>query len=85
MVKHELLNVAKNYIADKCDKTGWIIENIISEKDEKVIKNLKKRIHEEKLTIYQTDKTGKFVMDSLSNYEQKMQKHLANDTIVSDK
>ena len=65
------------------DKTGGIIENNVSEKGEEVIKKLKKRSHEEKLTIYQTDKTGIFVMVSLCNYEQKMTKHLAYDIIVT--
>ena len=35
MVKNELLNVAKSYIADKCDISGRILESNVSEKDEK--------------------------------------------------
>ena len=85
IVKDELLYVAKEYITKNCDRNGRILKNNISKKDEEIIQNLKSRVDKENLTIYQTDKTDKFVMDSLYNYEQKMQKHLANDTIVSDK
>ena len=53
--------------------------------DEKVVNALKTRIENEGLCVYETDKTGKLVIDTLDNYEAKMQKHMAGDTFVTEK
>ena len=36
----------------------------------------------EGLVIYETDKTGKFVVDELENVENKMEKHFQNDKVI---
>ena len=39
----------------------------------------------ENICVYETDKTSKFVVDTLSNVENKMKKHLKDDLVISDK
>ena len=46
---------------------------------------MKKRVKEENLVVYQTDKTNNFVVDTLDNAEHKMKKHLENDEVISAK
>ena len=84
-VKDELLKVANMYIENHCSKNGTVNENNLSENQEKSIKMLKSRVVAEELTIYETDKTKKFVIDTLENVEKKMEKHLKPDKIVDHK
>ena len=84
-IKKELVKVAKEYIKEKCNSKGEIIENNISKKQENTIKSLKKRTEVEGLSIYETDKTKKLVIDTLENVEAKMAKHVEKDMTISDK
>ena len=40
---------------------------------------------EDDLVCYETDKTGKFTLDTLENYSNKMEKHIKNDEIINEK
>ena len=40
---------------------------------------------EENLVCYKTDKTGKFALDTVQNYSEKMVKHIKDDKTVSAK
>ena len=84
-VKNELMVVVNEYVNDNCDKSGRVKESNISVSQEKSLKELKSRIAEEKLVIYETDKTGNLVVDTLENVEAKMKKHVENDEIISDR
>ena len=77
--------VAKEYISDYCDKNGKIKDSNISIDQQKAMKELKRRVEVDNLVIYETDKTGKFVIDSLENMENKMKKHFENDDIIDGK
>ena len=84
-VKTELLKVVENYRMENCDKFGNILENNLKDQEVKTIKNLKKRMKDEKLVCYETDKTGKFTLDTLENYSKKMEKHTKCDKMLSEK
>ena len=82
-MKKELLKVVENYKNEFCDKTGKIkVGNNLLRENENAIKTLKKKCENENLAIYETDKTGKFVVDTLENYENKMRKHFKEDKII---
>ena len=65
-VKHELLRVAKDFMQENCDKSGKVTNSNISEKQEKGLEEIRKQF-EDGVVIYETDKTSKFAMDTLSN------------------
>ena len=69
------MKVGTEYKKEKCDKKGKHIESNLDKETDNAIKKLKKRVVKENLAIYQTDKTAKFVLDSLENLENKMKKH----------
>ena len=75
-VKIELIKVVENYKKKNCDKFGNVLDNNLSEQEIRTIKNLKSRIKEEELVCYETDKTGKFTLDTVTNYVKKMYKHI---------
>lgn len=84
-IKGELMKTAEEYVKMNCNEDGSIKNNNISVTQEKSIKDLKKRVKDENLVIYQTDKTNNFVVGTLDNAEHKMQKHLKNDEVISAK
>ena len=74
-----MLKTVDEYMKTSCDKSGKLKSSNLSNSSEKSLKVLKKRISDENLTVYETDKTGRLVVDTLDNYEHKMQKHIIND------
>ena len=84
-VKDELMNVANKYVKENCDKRGKVLKSNFDQRQEGHLKSLKTRLESESLTVYETDKSGNFVVDTLDNLDRKMQKHLKNDKVVSNK
>jgi hypothetical protein len=84
-VKKELEIVFVNHMKEHCDKFGNVIENNLTEKQVKAIKTLKCKMKEEELVCFETDKTGKFALDTKANYIKKMEKHMKNDEIITMK
>ena len=84
-VKEELLKTVDKFMEEKCDKNGRLKEANFSKKEEKTLKSLKKRISDEELAVYESDKTGKLVVDTLENYEHKMKQHMHNDKVLTQK
>ena len=82
-MKEELLKVVDEYTEKFCDKKGRIIENNFTKDEEATLKELKRKVDLENLTIYETDKTGKFVVDTTDNYENKMKVHIETDAILT--
>ena len=82
-VKSELLNVAKEYIEKHCDKKGNLKESNFDKAKVENLKELKKRVDDEALAVYSTDKTGKFAIDTMENVKVKMDKHIKNDKIIT--
>ena len=70
-------------MAANCTKSGKIKANNFSISQEECLKNFKKKVETENVTVYETDKTGKFVVDTLDNYDSKMKMHTKNDRLLS--
>ena len=84
-LKEELTKVVVKYKDEHCTKRGKTKNSNLNDNDEKVLKSLKHKVKEQKLAIYETDKTGKLCIDTLSNVEQKMSAHFVRDDLISEK
>ena len=73
------------YKKDNCDSFGNVLDNNLSKKELKDLKNLKARIKNEGLICGETDKTGKLILDTRDNVKKKMKKHIQEDTIINEK
>jgi hypothetical protein len=73
------------YRKDHCDQFGNIIENNLDEKQQESIKTLKRKMQDEELVCYTTDKTGNLVLDTIKNYSKKLSKHIKEDDVITDK
>ena len=83
-LREELMKVAQKYKSEECDLNGKPKLSNLSNVDELTLKNLKKKVEDNNLAVYQTDKTDKLAIDTLSNLEEKMQAHVLNDKIVPE-
>ena len=68
-----------------CDKHGNVIDGNLTEKQVKTIKDINNKIKEEDLVCFESDKTGNLKLDKRDSYMMKMQKHIANDEVISEK
>ena len=84
-MKKELVKETEKYIIEHCDKKGNPKNRNLTRKQENSIKSLRKRTEIEKLAIYETDKTKKLVLDTLSNVKDKMEEHLVKDRVITPK
>jgi hypothetical protein len=84
-LKSELRKVVMKYKNENCDTFGNILDNNLSKTELKELKNLKNRIEKEGLICSQTDKTGRLTLDTLENMTEKMEKHVKNDKVVTEK
>jgi uncharacterized protein YwbE len=84
-LKSELRKVVVKYRNEKCDAFGNLLDNNLSETQQKNLKNLKSRIRQEGLVCSQTDKTGKLTLDTVDNIVKKMEKHIHEDKIINEK
>ena len=84
-MKKELVKKTEKYIIEHCDKKGNPKNRNLTRKQENSIKSLRKRTEIEKLAIYETDKTKKLVLDTLSNVKDKMEEHLVKDRVITPK
>ena len=64
-VKNELKEVFIRYKNNNCDKFGNVLRNNLTKKQVEAIGNLKKKISEDGLVCYETDKTGKLALDTI--------------------
>ena len=76
-VKNELKKVFKKYMKKHCDEEGNQLENNLTMRQTTGIKDLKTKMKAEDLVCIETDKTGKFALDTKENYMKKIQKHIS--------
>ena len=84
-LKYDLKQIFMRYREKHYDKSGNILKNNLNVKQLKSIKELKTKMNSESLVCYKTDKTGKFVIDTIENYSAKMEKHTKNDVDIAEK
>ena len=75
-LKEELLKVAENYVKSNCQRDGKLKNSNLSKSQEKTLRNLQNRMKSENICVYETDKTSKFVVDSVENLKNKMEIHV---------
>ena len=77
--KSHMLEKVDEYMRNKCDEKGYPKSNLT--KDEKVgLKELKKKIDDQELVVFKTDKSGKLSVDTVENYKSALEVHTVNDT-----
>ena len=81
----ELKRIFKDFTKKNCDRFGNLKENNLNEEKRNTIKDLKKKIKDEELVCFKTDKTGYLALDTQENFEIKMDKHIENDKIIGEK
>ena len=57
----------------------------LTEEQVKGMESLIKRRNDKEITIFQTDKSSKFSVDSLSNYVEAANTHIEGDTVIDGK
>ena len=73
-VRNELKSIFINFKKENCDKYGNLIENNLDDVQVQTIKELKKKIDDENLVYYKTDKTGKGALNTVKNFKDNMKK-----------
>ena len=76
-LKTRLRHVTNQYIQSQPHSTT------LSKSEEAGLKSLKKRVSDKEIVIFQTDKSGRFAVDSLVNYVQSSQTHTVNDPVIT--
>ena len=82
--KQKLLDTLNTYMTTHCDKNGEIKEFNLSPEEKKNLKEVKKDIKDKNIVVFTTDKSGKFSVDSPTNYEKAVHKHTEKDVEVKD-
>ena len=67
-VKTELKEVFMKYMEEHCDEKGNLLDGNLTTEQVKAIKDLKMKMKNENLVCVETDKTGKFALDTKENY-----------------
>ena len=70
------------YQRKHCGKKGKIKDQNITEDEEKAIKSVKRKIANKEVVVSTTDKSGRFTIDTPSNYEDAVMLHTVNDVEV---
>ena len=84
-VKIELKKVFSNYRTKNCDKFGNIKDNNLDKKQFETIRSLNKKMKEENLVCFKTDKTGYLALDTQESLAKKMEKHIKDDKVIDEK
>ena len=74
----ELKRVFKDFKNKHCDRFGNLKENNLDEEQRNTIKNLKKKMKEEELVCFKTDKTGYLALDTQENFREAFNKKNGN-------
>ena len=82
--KQKLLDTLHLYMNNNCDKKGNIKDHNLNSTENKQLQRIKKDIKEKKLVVFTTDKSGKFSVDSPTNYEKAVTKHTEKDMEIKE-
>ena len=74
----EFKRIFKDFKNKHCDRFGNLKENNLNAEQRDTIKGLK-------LVCFKTDKTGYLALDTQENFAIKMDKHIENDKVISEK
>ena len=77
-LKNNLRGVTSEYIRSQPNSTT------LTKSEETGLRSLKKRIGRKEIVVFQTDKSGRFAVDSMENYVLSGQAHAAEDPIITE-
>ena len=82
--KDNHMDVIKDYMRTNCDKDGNMRESEnLTRSEIEGRRQVREGIASKGWMLYQTDKSGKLCLDSVSNYEKCMAEHVLKDPIVT--
>ena len=82
-LKSRFVSAGMDYVKQNCDKKGNIIEQNIDKETSDGIKSLKERSDKNEIIVVPTDKSGRLAVNTIENYVESMEPHIANDKIIT--
>ena len=82
-VKSKLSNINEEYISEKCDQRGKILETNLTNDEITGLKSLKERIKNGEIMVAPTDKSGKLSVNTRDNYIASLESHVNNDIVIT--
>ena len=83
LMKDEMMDEVKTYIAKECDEKGNIKKTNLSKQEHEGLKECNKLNKDGKQVYYTTDKSRKMAVDTPENYIEAMKKHTDGDKKVT--
>ena len=84
-LKSRLLDETRKHLKKEYDEKGRPKENNITPQEVKGLKAAKDITEDGSVIIRPTDKTSKHCIDSSENYARKMEEHIKNDPVITEK
>ena len=84
ILKEEMMDEVKEYIANKCDNKGNIKKTNLTKTEERGLKECLKQNKNEEHVYYMTDKSRTMSVDTPENYIKAMEKHISGDRHITD-
>ena len=81
MLKHRLKNVTEQYV----EKSKTKDKGNLSSSEHKALKSLQQKVNEKEIVIYETDKSGRFSVDTMDNYKLSCEIHIRDDKEITIK
>ena len=79
----KISEVANNYIKNKCDKRGNILQRNLKPEEQRGLRSLAKKVGEKELIVQKTDKGGDLALNSPENYLNSLRPHFQSDPDIS--
>ena len=83
--KEKLLDCVRLYKEEFCNSKGEIKEDNLNNTERQGLKQVKRDIKDKNIVVFTTDKSGKFSVDTPTNYKEAVQKHTTKDEEVTEK
>ena len=84
-IKEKLLETAREYKAEKCDRKGNFKHHNLNNQDAEALKELKKEVRDKNIVVFSTDKSGKFAVDTPDNYREAVMRHTERDNEIDER
>ena len=78
-LKDDIMKTVAEYKNENCDSKGYFKSNNLSKEENQGIKEIKDKIRNKDIVVFSTDKSGRFSVDTPTNYEEAISVHTAKD------
>ena len=82
-LKARVLDISTEYKASNCDARGNIKESNITLEEARGLKSIQGKVQEQEWVVMGSDKSGRLTANSRPNYLERMEPHVAGDTIAT--